>query len=531
MRALVAHQLIAKSTFVLAALALVAHAAPALAACDGAERIRLRSPVVVSAQERAVLSALAPLRIYAVNAPPMTRYYPQRAIYTGISPDVLCFIAQQTGLRYAFLTAQDITVADKIKQVQDGAADVFVPLSRTPERERQGIFTASYYASQYGAIARKGRRLVVGSSADLAQYHVGVIAGVALEPILRGIVPPSQLHSFDASVVGDGLFQALRDDTIDVAVFNKDFFSEERYRHDLFDLEIVQTLNEFPRAYSFYFTRTPAHQQLVAVLDRYLAVMDISASLEAHAVGERQLMARYVAQRSQRSLLLAAMVVTALLALVSYAALRKHRRLSIRLAVTHAQVLQQQQQLQAANAELERLSQTDGLTQLANRRHFDEALVREYARQQRTGAPLSLLLIDVDDFKCVNDHYGHAIGDDYLRAVAHTLESSVASSTGLVARYGGEEFACLLPDTDHASACAVAERIRAAVAQLDLPNAQAPTPYLTVSIGLATLQGGEHSAQALVTRADAQLYLAKQAGRNRVCATVLPQPSPAALAR
>ena len=515
----------------LAALALVAHAAPALAACDGAERIRLRAPVLLSEQERALLRNLPPLRIYAVNAPPMTRYDPQRATYTGISPDVLCFIAQQTGLRYAFLTAQDITVADKIQQVQGGAADVFVPLSRTPERESKGIFTASYYASQYAAIARKGRRLSMGSSAELAQYRVGFIGGVALEPILRGIVPAPQLRSFDASVVGKGLFQAVRDGEIDVAVFNKDFFSEERYRHDLFDLEIVQTLSEFPRAYSFYFSPAPEHQRVVAVLDRYLAAMDISSSLEAHEIGERQLMDRYVAQRSQRSLLLAAMLVTALLALASYVALRKHRSLSLRLAASYAQILAQQQALQTANAELECLSQTDGLTGLANRRHFDQALEREHGRYQRTGAALSLLMLDVDDFKHVNDHYGHALGDDYLCAVARVLERSVARATDLVARYGGEEFACLLPDTDHASACAVAERIRAAVAELDLPNATAATPYLTVSIGLATLQGGEHAASALVARADAQLYAAKQAGRNRVCATVLPQPSPAALVR
>ncbi len=514
----------------LAALALVTHAAPALAACDGAERIRLRAPVPLSEQERALLRDLPPLRIYAVNAPPMTRYDPQRATYTGISPDVLCFIAQQTGLRYAFLTAQDITVADKIKQVQGGAADVFVPLSRAPERESKGIFTASYYASQYAAIARKGRRLSISTSAELAQYRVGFIGGVALEPILRGIVPAPQLRSFEASVVGKGLFQAVRDGEIDVAVFNKDFFSEERYRHDLFDLEIVQTLSEFPRAYSFYFSPTPEHQRVVAVLDRYLAVMDISGSLEAHEIGERQLMDRYVAQRSQRTLLLAAMLVAVLLALASYVALRKHRSLSLRLAASHAQILAQQQALQTANAELERLSQTDGLTGLANRRYFDQALEREHGRYQRTGRALSLLMLDVDDFKHVNDHYGHALGDDYLCAVARVFERSVAP-IDTVARYGGEEFACLLPDTDHASACAVAERIRAAVVELDLPNATAATPYLTLSIGLATLQGGEHAASALVARADAQLYAAKQAGRNRVCATVLPLQAPAALAR
>ncbi len=514
-------------------VALAAFAAPAsaLAACDGAQRIRLDTPVELSAQERAELSALAPLRIFAVNAPPMTRYEKDQNTYSGIAADVLCFIAQQTGLRYEFLVSPEVTVADKIKQVQAAQADVFVPLSRTPERASKGIFTASYYASQYAAIARKGRRLVLGSSAELAQYRVGFVGGVALEPILKSIVPAAQLRSFDASVVGQGLFQALRDGEIDVAVFNKDFFSEERYRYDLFDLEVVQTLSEFPRAYSFYFSPTPEHQRAVALLDRYLAVMDISESLEAHEMGERQLMERYVVQRSQRTLLLAAVLVAALLALASYVALRKHRSLALRLATSHAQVLAQQQALQAANEALERLSQTDGLTQLANRRHFDQALQREHGRYQHTGAALSLLLLDVDDFKSVNDHYGHAVGDDYLRAVARVLESSTAHTTDLVARYGGEEFVCLLPDTDHASACALAEHIRFAVAQLDLPNALANIPYLTVSIGAATLQGGEHSAQALLARADAQLYVAKQTGRNRVCAAVLPQQAPAAVAR
>ena len=134
---------------------------------------------------------------------------------------------------------------------------------------------------------------------------------------------------------------------------------------------------------------------------------------------------------------------------------------------------------------------------------------------------MSLLGIDVDHFKQVNDHYGHAVGDDYLRAVARTLKGGVARATDLVARYGGEEFACLLPDTDAESARTVAERIRAGIAALELPNAKAGIPCLTVSIGLATLQGGEHSAPALVACADAQLYAAKQAGRNRVCAAAL----------
>ena len=501
--------------------ALASHAALALAACDGAQRIRLRTPVELSAQELAELRALPPLRIFSANTPPMSRLEKGQSSYTGISADMLCFMAQQTGLRYEFLITSEVTVAEKIQQVQDGKADVFVPLSYQADRDRKGIFTTSYYASHYAVIARKGRRLAVNNSADLAKHRVGLIGGVALEPILKGIVPAGQLRSFEASVVGKGLFQALRDDEIDLAVFNKDFFSEERYRYELFDLEIIQTLNEFPRAYSFYFTRSPEMQRVVAAFDRYLAVMDISASLEAHEVGERQLMANYVAQRNQRTLLLAGLAAAVLLALAASVALRRYRNLSRLLASSHVQVLAQQQELQTANEKLAQLSLTDSLTGLANRRHFDQALAREHGRYQRTGAPLSLLMIDADEFKRVNDCYGHTIGDNYLRAVADAMLSCVTCATDLAARYGGEEFVCLLPDTDVDSAYLLAERIRHTVATLDLPNLHAATPHLTISIGLATLRSGNHSAPALLARADTLLYAAKQSGRNRVCAAVM----------
>ena len=148
--------------------ALASYAAPALAACDGAERIRLRSPVELSAQERSELRALPPLRIVAVDTPPMMQYDAGLGTYVGISADVLCFLAQQTGLRYEYILAPELNVAQKIQQVQDGQLDAFVPLSHLPERERKGIFTMPYYQSHYAVIARKGRRLSIGTSAELA---------------------------------------------------------------------------------------------------------------------------------------------------------------------------------------------------------------------------------------------------------------------------------------------------------------------------------------------------------------------------
>ena len=194
-----------------------------------------------------------------------------------------------------------------------------------------------------------------------------------------------------------------------------------------------------------------------------------------------------------------------------------------------------QQRTRAANQALEQQSLSDTLTGLPNRRAFDLALHREHARQQRTGQPLSLLLLDVDHFKGVNDAYGHSIGDDYLRAVAQVLRKVVTRSTDLAARHGGEEFTCLLPDTSATQAQALAERIREATQRLTLPNARAWHPMLTLSIGVATLEAGPASAQQLLEQADGQLYVAKRTGRNRVCATVLrgavteppmPQPAP-----
>ncbi|MBS0608021.1 MAG: GGDEF domain-containing protein, partial [Proteobacteria bacterium] len=351
-------------------------------------------------------------------------------------------------------------------------------------------------------------------------YRVGVVRGVSLEPLLKEVVPAHQLVSFDQKG-SEGLFLALRDGSIDLAVFNKSIFAEKRYEHEYFDLEDILTLYGSPRGYRFYFSPSPQHERVVAAFDRYLATMDIAESVAAHEYGERQFLERYVAQRGQRIFLQVASVAAVVVALVLYLALRRYRKLVRLLEGSNRQIRQQQQALQAANQELERQSHTDGLTGLANRRELDQALRREHARQQRTGAPLSLLMVDVDHFKCVNDHYGHAMGDDYLRAIARVLRTTAARPTDLVARYGGEEFVCLLPDTAAADAFTVAERIRQAVADLALPNVLAAVPHLTLSIGIATTAGTDAKAQQLLAQADAQLYAAKHAGRDRVHAVVL----------
>ncbi len=492
---------------------------PALA-CDGAGHIRLRQPVPLSAQEKAEFAALPPLRVLAADAPPMVSYDPDIKTHTGIGVDVWCFIARELGLRYTILAEQGLSVADKLRQVQQGQADAFMPLSPTPERARLGLFTSPYYESYYAIITHKGRPLPVRSLADLAPYRVGMVKGVALVPQVQAIVTPSRLRLFDQAS-SDGLFQAVRQGLVDAAVYSQDIFEEKRYRREYFDLEIAHTLRDDPRAYGFYFSPSAPHRRIVAAFDRYLAALDISASINAHANGEQQFIERYVSQRRQRAMLNTAIAAAAVLVLGLSLAFLRYRRMALLLAASNRQILQQQQALQSANQELERLCLTDGLTGLANRRAFDQALQREHLRQQRTGAALSLLLLDVDYFKNVNDHYGHSTGDDYLRAIAQVLKKTLQRSTDLAARHGGEEFTCLLPETGAQQALLLAERIREACMRLSLPNARAGQRTLTVSIGVATAQTGSASAEQLLDAADAQLFAAKRAGRNRVQACVL----------
>jgi len=176
--------------------------------------------------------------------------------------------------------------------------------------------------------------------------------------------------------------------------------------------------------------------------------------------------------------------------------------------------------LKDANERLDRLSRSDLLTQVANRRHFDEFLTQVWNRAARDGSPVALLLIDVDHFKAFNDRYGHPVGDECLRQVASTLKRHLRRPGDLVARFGGEEFVVVLPGLTLETAMQAAERVREAVERLAQPHAGSTTAaVVTVSMGVASMTAHDplSSQMTLVTRADDALYKAKADGRNRVC--------------
>ena len=178
------------------------------------------------------------------------------------------------------------------------------------------------------------------------------------------------------------------------------------------------------------------------------------------------------------------------------------------------------QELAAANARLTVLCNTDALTDVANRRFFDEALARTWSAAAAANEALGVMMVDVDHFKILNDVAGHGEGDRCLQAIASAVKANIRPGTDLVARYGGEEFVVILAGADRHAALAIAEQTRTAVERLGLENpGLTGRRRLTVSVGVACVRPGRTrlSRTQLVRAADEALYVAKQTGRNRVC--------------
>jgi len=191
-------------------------------------------------------------------------------------------------------------------------------------------------------------------------------------------------------------------------------------------------------------------------------------------------------------------------------------------AVVRARVRSQLTIKRQADA-MRELSMTDGLTGVANRRSFNDTIDAEWRRCARAGMPLSVIMIDIDHFKLYNDHYGHQAGDQCLQQVSAAMKRCATRPQDLLARYGGEEFILLLPQEGLEGTEVVARRILDEVRKLAIPHAASPTvPQLSISMGLASASPPIDSTDpsALIRAADANLYRAKQKGRNRYCVSV-----------
>ena len=485
--------------------------------CSNAGNIVLGAEVNLTEEERRWLDSQPPLQMAVFRgATPLADFDEDSGTYHGISLDVFCFIAEQLDLRYELIEKGRWGFPEQMHAVQQGELDMVMPISRQREREAHGLFTDPYFRTYYVTVSRKGQLQTLESLANLSSYRIGVFDTAALTKDLQETLPASALRIFDSKIDREEFYHALREGEVDILVQNKEIFVEDRYRFGLFDLDVTQILLQFPREYGFYFSDTAPHAQLVTLFNRYLGNIDVADSLMRHEVGEQRMVERYLQQQKWlfwQGVLIITITLLMLLALFYF---WHYRRLSLRLDVSRTKILEQRQALVAANEELEELSMTDSLTGLANRRRFDEQLLQEHASHRRTRRPLSLLVIDMDHFKQVNDYLGHGVGDDYLRAAGKVLGSFCRRPNDLLARYGGEEMTCLLSETSEQEAVMLAERMREALASLRLPNPATELGYLTLSIGVATLSEQDKTPEELLVEADAQLYQAKRKGRNRV---------------
>jgi len=188
-----------------------------------------------------------------------------------------------------------------------------------------------------------------------------------------------------------------------------------------------------------------------------------------------------------------------------------------RLIEMQRSMLDMTKKLNEANVKLQRLSATDGLTGISNRRMYDELAIREWRRCERMAKPISLVMIDVDHFKLFNDKYGHQAGDECLKKIAEQVGRAAPRATDLAARYGGEEFVLVLGETDADGAKWIANRLRQQVSDMNIPHYATDTRHVTISCGVASVVPTEKLAlEMLLKSADYALYQAKKTGRNCV---------------
>jgi diguanylate cyclase (GGDEF)-like protein len=411
--------------------------------------------------------------------------------HEGIAADLLRLATERVGLTLELVPTKNWD--DSISASKSGQCTLLSFLNQTPKRDEWLIFTEPMFTDSNVFITREEHPFIV-DPAMLEGETIALPSGTSIEerirrdyPNLRPVITNSEAEAIDL-VSSKKASMTMRSLIVAAYTIRKE---------GLFNLKISGQLPNY------------TNNLRVGVLRNQNVIRDIlNKGINTITPTERgQIINRHVSIKVQTGIDYALTIkigvsLTLILMAVAYWGWR---------------MLKLSRELKYANCQLAAISNTDGLTGIANRRHFDDFFANEWRRAKRVGAKIGVAMIDVDWFKKYNDFYGHQAGDECLKAVAQILKSATHRVGDIAARYGGEEFTIICTATDTDCITNIAEMVHAEINRLQLAHEKSPFGHITISIGVASVvPHGDNTPQSLLLLADNSLYQAKELGRNRI---------------
>lgn len=436
--------------------------------------------------------------------------YQERGITKGIVVDISRAISEKTGRP---IEVHAMNWEEAQRQVLSGEADALLQINPNPDRKTNFDFSEEILASEFSLFIRNGN-MHIRTMDDLTDRAVGVEPGGYPHILVQND------ESIKIEIITDWTsgFQMVANGEIDAILVDRWIGEYQLAQSSSRDITVV---NEPVEISSSRIAVRKGDWELLDMINSGLQSIKHDGTMnDILAAWQGQRVIYLTEDRLKSVVLYGFMGLLGVILLVLLFAVFKLRKLSRKLErdveLRTKELHETNQRLQQANVELETLSMVDPLTEIANRRYFNESLQDAWGICTREKLYLTLIMLDIDHFKHFNDTYGHLVGDDALKHVADVIRNYVRRSGDLVARYGGEEFIIMLMDATEDDAAQIAENIRHSVERTDIQT-DGHTAHLTVSVGIAAvLPDPRQRSENLINAADQAMYLAKESGRNRV---------------
>lgn len=430
----------------------------------------------------------------------------------GLSPDILEYCLTTTGLKIKEINTTSWQQA--LNHLKAAKADLVTVATKTAEREKYLSFSQPYISFPVVILTRNdiNKELTLD---DLYGQTLLTVKGFGVNEYLTQF--KDKIHIINANSIAEGL-QRVSFGSADAMVLNLATASYQIQKMKLTNLRVSGTIDF---TYQLSFAVRSEFKPLIPILNKALAAMPAEKKLQI--TNKWITIDQYYWRPSKYQMLMLVAIFAGLgftlMSLLNRSLNQKLKRRNVELEHKSSLLESEIEERKQLEIKLKKQVYLDDLTGLANRRKLLERVMLEWPRSLRGSSPISLLMLDIDLFKQVNDTFGHDIGDQVLVIIANILQDSTRV-TDLVARWGGEEFVLLLPETGHDLAMEIAERIRKNIAEKTLIFEQQKVSF-TVSIGVATTLEGEPSFNELLIIADMALYQSKEQGRNRVSSIII----------